>query len=198
MLIQNLEQKTRLALLTVVIVVIGNAVICLMLVAFGYKVITNERKQVYILDGDIPFLAERSELEVNFVMEAKADIQLFHHYFFTLAPDDEYIKWTVNKAMNMADGSALRQKQAMSESGFFNDIVSSSAVCTIMCDSINLNEKAKSFTYYGTQTIRRPSKTERRRLITSGVIVNSKRSENNPHGMIITRWHTVRNETIKE
>lgn len=196
MLIQSLEQKTRLALLTVIIAVAGNVVICFMLVGFGYKVITDERKQVYILDGDIPFLAQRSEQEVNFVMEAKADIQLFHHYFFTLAPDESYIKWTIGKAMNMADGSALRQKQAMDESGFISDIVSTSAVCTIMCDSINLNEKTHEFTYYGTQTIKRPSKTEHRLLVTEGVLVNSKRSENNPHGMLITKWHTLRNETL--
>ena len=38
--------------------------------------------------------------------------------------------------MYMADGTALKQKQAMDENGFYSDIISSSAVCTIMCDSI--------------------------------------------------------------
>ena len=193
MLIQSLEQKTRLALMTVLLTIVGNVVICGFLIFYGAKVISEERKQVYVLDGDIPFLAQRTQEEANFVMEAKADIQLFHQYFFNLAPDDDYIKWTIGKALYMADGSALKQKQGMDESGFFNDVVSTSATCTIICDSIKLDERARKFVYYGTQTIRRPSKTIRRTLITTGGLINTPRTENNPHGLLITNWRTLKN-----
>ena len=193
MLIQSLEQKTRLALMTVLLTIVGNVVICGFLIAYGAKLISEERKQVYVLDGSIPFLAQRTKEEANFVMEAKADIQLFHQYFFNLAPDDDYIKWMLGKALYMADGSALKQKQGMDESGFFNDVVSSSATCTIICDSIKLDEKTRKFTYYGTQTIRRPSRTLRRTLITTGGLINAPRTENNPHGLLITNWRTLKN-----
>ncbi len=193
MLIQSLEQKTRLALMTVLLTIVGNVVICGFLIFYGAKLISEERKQVYVLDGDIPFLAQRTQEEANFVMEAKADIQLFHQYFFNLAPDDDYIKWTIGKALYMADGSALKQKQGMDESGFFNDVVSTSATCTIICDSIKLDERARKFVYYGTQTIRRPSRTIRRTLITTGGLINAPRTENNPHGLLITNWRTLKN-----
>lgn len=193
MLIQSLEQKTRLALMTVLLTIVGNVVICGFLIFYGAKLISEERKQVYVLDGDIPFLAQRTQEEANFVMEAKADIQLFHQYFFNLAPDDDYIKWTIGKALYMADGSALKQKQGMDESGFFNDVVSTSATCTIICDSIKLDKRARKFVYYGTQTIRRPSRTIRRTLITTGGLINAPRTENNPHGLLITNWRTLKN-----
>ena len=193
MLIQSLEQKTRLALMTVLLTIVGNVVICGFLIFYGAKLSSEERKQVYVLDGDIPFLAQRTQEEANFVMEAKADIQLFHQYFFNLAPDDDYIKWTIGKALYMADGSALKQKQGMDESGFFNDVVSTSATCTIICDSIKLDERARKFVYYGTQTIRRPSRTIRRTLITTGGLINAPRTENNPHGLLITNWRTLKN-----
>lgn len=193
MLIQSLESKTRLALMTVLLTIIGNVIICGILVVYGAKVLTEERNQVYVLDGDIPFLAQRSQQEANFVMEAKAHIQLFHQYFFTLPPDDDYIKWTLGKAMYMADGTALKQKQAMDENGFFSDIVSSSATCTIMCDSIKLDEQSRKFTYYGTQNIRRRTKSIRRTLITTGELENTPRTQNNPHGLLITHWRTLKN-----
>ena len=193
MLIQSLESKTRLALMTVLLTIIGNVVICGILVVYGAKLLTEERKQVYVLDGDIPFLAQRSQQEANFVMEAKAHIQLFHQYFFTLPPDDDYIKWTLGKAMYMADGTALKHKQAMDENGFFSDIVSSSAICTIMCDSIKLDEKSRKFTYYGTQNIRRRTKSIRRTLITTGELENTPRTQNNPHRLLITHWRTLKN-----
>lgn len=193
MLIQSLERKTRLALMTVLLTIVGNVVICGMLIAYGAKVLSEERNQVYVLDGDIPFLAQRSQEEANFVMEAKAHIQLFHQYFFTLPPDDDYIKWTLGKAMYMADGTAIKQKQAMEENGFFSDIVSSSATCTIMCDSIKLDEHSRKFTYYGTQSIRRRTKKIRRTLITTGALENVLRTQNNPHGLLITHWRTLKN-----
>ena len=197
MLIQSLEQKTRLALMTVLLTIVGNVVICGMLIAYGAKVLSEERNQVYVLDGDIPFLAQRSQEEANFVMEAKAHIQLFHQYFFTLPPDDDYIKWTLGKAMYMADETAIKQKQAMEENGFFSDIVSSSATCTIMCDSIKLDEHSRKFTYYGTQSIRRRTKKIRRTLITTGALENVPRTQNNPHGLLITHWRTLKNINLE-
>ncbi len=47
-------------------------------------------------------------------------IENFHQYFFNLPPDNDYIKWTVGKAMYMADGTALKQKQALDENGFYS------------------------------------------------------------------------------
>lgn len=194
MLIQSLEQKTRLALATVFITVAGCVVICGFTIWRCVAMVSEERSQIYVLDGDIPFLAERAKLEANFIMEAKAHIQLFHHYFFNLPPDNDYIKWTVGKAMYMADGTALKQKQALDEIGFYNDILSSSAVCTIMCDSIHFDEHSRKFTYYGTQTIRRRSNTVLRSLVTSGMVENVPRSQNNPHGLLITGWKTIENK----
>lgn len=76
------------------------------------------------------------------------------------------------------------------------DIVSSSATCTIMCDSIKLDEKSRKFTYYGTQTIKRRTKSIRRALITTGEIENVPRTQNNPHGLLIIRWRTLKNTDL--
>ena len=140
--------------------------------------------------------AERSKQEANFIMEAKAHIQLFHQYFFNLPPDDDYIKWTLSKAMYMADGTALKQKQAMEENGFYSDIISSSAVCMIICDSIKLDEHTRKFKYYGTQIIKRRSRDMKRSLITVGSIENVPRTRNNPHGLLITNWRTLENKDL--
>lgn len=196
MLIQSLEQKTRLAMMTVVITVVGCVAICGFTIFQSAKLVSEERSQIYILDGDIPFLAERSMQEANFVMEAKAHIQLFHQYFFNLPPDDDYIKWTLSKAMYMADGTALKQKQAMDENGFYSDIISSSAVCTIKCDSIQFDEKEHKFKYFGTQLIKRRSRDLKRSIVTIGEIENVPRTQNNPHGMLITNWRTLENKDL--
>lgn len=196
MLIQSLEQKTRLALITVTLTVIGCTLLCLFTIFYAFRLVQEERNQIYVLDGDIPFLAQRAKLEANFVMEAKAHIQLFHQYFFTLPPDDAYIKWTLGKAMYMADATAMKQKKALEENGFFSDIVSSSATCMITCDSIHLNEAERTFRYYGTQFIKRRSKDIRRSIITTGSLETIPRTENNPHGLLIVGWKTIENKDL--
>lgn len=196
MLIKDLANKTKVALLTVLITITGCTAICIYCFQCCMKLVKEERNQIYILDGNIPFLAQRAMLEANFEMEAKAHIQLFHQYFFNLPPDDEYIKWTLAKAMYMCDGTALKQKQAMQEAGFYSDIMSSSAVCTIMCDSIILNSDTKEFKYYGTQLIKRRTKSMKRSIITVGGIENVPRTRNNPHGLLITKWKTLENKDL--
>lgn len=196
MLIQSLEQKTRLAFFTVVAACALCVALCAMCFGYASRVIGEERKNIYVLDGDIPFLAERAELEANFIMEAQAHVALFHQYFFTLPPDDDYIEWSVGQALYMADGSALRQKHALQEAGFYNDIVSSSANCTLKCDSITIDESARKFVFYGTQKIRRRTRTQKRTLVTSGSLENVKRTKNNPHGLLITAWRTLENKDL--
>ena len=62
MIIQSLEQKTRLAMTTVIISVIGSVVLCSVVLLWSFNMVTRERDQIYILDGEIPFLAERAQL----------------------------------------------------------------------------------------------------------------------------------------
>ena len=170
MLIQSLEQKTKLALMTVVLTLAACTVICIFTVYQSSKLVSEERSQIYIL--------------------------LFHQYFFNLPPDDDYIKWTLGKALYMADGTAMKQKQAMEENGFYSDIISSSAVCTIKCDSIQFNEHDKKFKYFGTQLIKRRSRDLKRSIITVGEIENVPRTQNNPHGLLITNWRTLENKDL--
>lgn len=71
MLIESLAQKTKLALMTVLATIGGCTLICGFTVWCCISLVTKEREQIYILDGDIPFLAQRAQLEANFTMEAK-------------------------------------------------------------------------------------------------------------------------------
>ena len=132
-------------------------------------------------------------LNIKYIIQC---IENFHQYFFNLPPDNDYIKWTVGKAMYMADGTALKQKQALDENGFYSDIISSSAVCTIICDSIQFDEHTRRFNYYGTQIIKRRTRDLKRSMLTTGSIENVPRTQNNPHGLMITNWRTLENKDL--
>lgn len=70
-------------------------------------------------------------MEETLDVEAKSHVEMFHHYFFTLAPDDKYIKYTMEKAMYLIDESGLAQYNALKEKGFYGNIMGTSAVFSI-------------------------------------------------------------------
>ena len=61
----------------------------------------------------------------------------------------------MEKAMYLIDESGLAQYNALKEKGFYGNIMGTSAVFSIFCDSIKFDEEKMAFTYYGRQRIER-------------------------------------------
>ncbi len=196
MIIQDLEKKMKLCLFTVMATVIGCVIICSICLFQSTRMVTEASKQIYVLNGNIPILAERTKQEVKFDIEAKSHIERFHQYFFSLSPDDEYIKWSLKKAMYLVDESGMKQKNSMEEKGFYSNLMAASAVFTIMCDSIKLDMDKMEFRYFGTQKIERKTANKVRLLVTAGNLKLVPRTPNNPHGLLITNWRTLENRDI--
>lgn len=197
MLIKKIEDKIKLAGIVSIASILASLIIVIFSLFYTYQSARNERKQIYILSGEIPLTASQTDMEVNFEIEAKNHIENFHQLFFTLPPDNVYMKKNIAKAMYLADESALKQYNTLVEQGFYNSILSNSAILTIMTDSIVIDLNNKSFMYYGVQRIERPSSILKRQLVTSGYIQQSIRTDNNPHGLLITQWRTELNKDIE-
>ena len=130
--------------------------------------------------------------------EIRRYIENFHHLFFTLAPDDKYIKYTMDKAMYLVDETGLAQYNTLKEKGFYNNIMGTSAVFSIYCDSINFDPQKMEFKYYGRQRIERRTSILTRELVTAGQLKRVPRTDNNPHGLLIVNWRTLLNKDIEQ
>lgn len=196
--IKNIDNKLKLTSIVLAVVVLGCVVISLGSVLIAKGMVSDAHQKIYVLDGTVPILVNRTDMSETMDVEAKSHIEMFHQLFFTLAPDDKYIKYTVEKAMYLIDESGLAQYNALKEKGFYSQIVGTSSVFSIFCDSINFNKENMEFTYYGRQRIERRTSVLMRQLITSGSIKRVPRTENNPHGFLIVNWRTVLNKDLEE
>lgn len=198
MIIKNIEAKIRLATFIAGASLTAALFMVVAVSFFAYKQVGNARKSVYILDANnVPMSARQTDVEVNRPVEYRTHINLFHSLFFTLAPDDKFIEYQMKKAMYLIDESGALQYNNLREKGFFNSVLSSSSVLTIQTDSIHLDPVNKYFRYYGKQTIDRRSSTVVRTLVTEGYLRDLEmRTENNGHGVLITRWKTFENKDI--
>ena len=198
MVIKNLENKIKLVTIISCMFLAGCIVVSLASIWTARGMVNDAQKKIYVLDGTVPVLVERTTMEQTLDVEAKSHVERFHHLFFTLAPDDKYIKYTMDKAMYLVDETGLAQYNTLKEKGFYNNIMGTSAVFSIYCDSINLDTQKMEFKYYGRQRIERRTSILTRELVTAGQLKRVPRTDNNPHGLLIVNWRTLLNRDIEQ
>ena len=198
MVIKNLENKIKLVLIICCLFLTGCVVISVSSLFVAKGMVDDAQKKIYVLDGNVPVLVQRTTMDETLDVEAKSHVELFHHLFFTLAPDDKYINYTMEKAMYLVDESGLAQYNTLKERGLFQNIIGTSSVFSIFCDSIKFDKSKMEWTYYGRQRIERRTSILTRELVTAGKLVRVPRTENNPHGLMITNWRTLLNKDIEQ
>ena len=157
------------------------------------------QNKIYILFNGKVLEAIAGDRKDNVAVEARDHIRTFHELFFTLDPDDKVIKANLTRALYLADESAKREYDNLSESGYYANIISGNISQRIQVDSVavDLRSYPYAFKCYATQTLIRTTSTVTRSLVTQGELRNVSRSDNNPHGFLIQRWETLENKDLK-
>ncbi|MES2063427.1 MAG: conjugative transposon protein TraK [Bacteroidota bacterium] len=198
MIIKNIEAKIKLA----TFISFGSFICAIVMSAIAFSVsfrmVADSRKSIYILNNGVPLQATQTDMQINRPAEYRAHIDLFHSLFFSLTPDDKFIEYQLKKAMYLVDESGVQQYNNLKENGYFNSILSSSSVLTLQTDSISVDMASHRFRYYGKLKIDRRSSTLLRSLITEGYLKDIPRSDNNPHGVLITGWKTLENKDLED
>jgi conjugative transposon TraK protein len=176
---------------------------CILITVFaiysGHRMANRSAQRIYVLANDKVLEAIAAERKDNIPAEAKDHVKMFHYYFFTQDPDDKVIQTNMAKALYLADASAKRQYDNLRENGYFNNLIAGNVSQVIESDSILIwmDSYPYYFRYKGVQIITRPSAVVSRSLVTEGYLRNVSRSDNNPHGFLIERWHTLENKDTK-
>jgi conjugative transposon TraK protein len=153
-----------------------------------------------VLDGGKSLmLALSQDLSQNRPVEAKEHIRRFHELFFTLSPDKNAIEGNIQRALFLVDKSAFRYYKDLSEKGYYNRVVSGNINQMVRVDSINCNFDTYPYkaVTYARQVIVRESNITERSLVTSCELINSVRSDNNPHGFTMERFEILENRDIR-
>ncbi len=182
-----------------IIVIIACLIITCYAVFKSYLYASQAQSKLYILANGKVLDAYASERKDNVPVEAKDHISMFHHYFFTLDPDEKVIMSNITKALYLADASAKTLYESLKESSYYSNIISSNISQQITVDSIRVNIESYPyyFRFYGTEKIIRATSIVTRSLVTEGYLRNVSRSDNNPHGFLIERFFTIDNRDLQ-
>ncbi len=177
--------------------------VCLLVTLFvsfkSYQLAVNAQQRVFILANGKALEAYAADRKDNVPVEARDHVKMFHHYFFSMDPDDKVINSNINRALYLADGSAKQQYDNLKENGYYANLISGNISQEMQADSIHINtdEYPYYFRYKGVQRIIRPTTIVTRSLVTEGYLRNVSRSDNNAHGFLIERWKTIENKDLK-
>ena len=196
-MIASIEKKFKLSLMVSIGSLVTSLIMVAMVLFYAFNLIQKERKKIYVLDSQTPVLVRQTDMSVNREIEVKSHVNMFHTLFFTLPPDDEFIQNSMNKAMYLVDESGLKQYNTLKEKGYFNQILASSASLSLKTDSVKIDLDGYKFTFFGTQRIERETSILKRAIVTEGSLRDVPRTENNPHGLIITDWKTIFNKDLE-
>jgi conjugative transposon TraK protein len=167
----------------------------------SYQFAEAQRDKIYVLENGQPLLLALSHnVEDNRTAEAMSHVRRFHEYFFTISPEKTAIEYNINKALFLADNMAADYYIKLKEDGFYERIISAGILCEIIVDSVRIDDTVypyKAYTY-GKTSIVRSSSIMYRNLQTECELLNSTRTENNPHGFMIEKWRVIDNSDIKE
>lgn len=196
----NIEASFRLLRAFAIVFVCLCAAITTASVWCAYDFAEKQRRKIYVLDnGKSLMLALSQDLAQNRPVEAREHVRRFHELFFTLSPDKSAIESNIQRALFLSDKSAFNYYKDLSEKGFYNRLVSGNINQAITIDSIacNLDVYPYHVSTYARQMIVRESNITERSLVTYCKLLNSVRSDNNPHGFTIEGFEIKENKDIR-
>ena len=184
----------------------GIVFVCLCAAVAGYSVWSaygfaeTQRQKIYVLDGGKSLmLALSQDLSQNRPVEAREHVKRFHELFFTLSPDKNAIESNIRRALFLVDRSAFTYYKDLQEKGYYNRIISGNINQNLQVDSVSCNFDTYPYRVvtYARQLIIRESNITERSLVTRCNLINSVRSDNNPHGFTMEAFEVVENKDLR-
>ena len=177
-------------------------VACVLLSSFvmynSYNLAARTQEKIYVLANGKAMEAFAAERKDNIPVEAKDHVRMFHHWFFTLDPDEKANKHNLSRALYLADGSARKVYDSLSVSGYYANIIAANISQRINIDSVQVDTRASPYHFrcYATLRIIRSTSQVTQSLVTEGDLREVGRSDNNLLGFLIEHWNTIDNKVL--
>ena len=113
--LKNIETVFQQNKRIVALVILTSAAISVAAIYFAFAAYQNASAHIYVLANGKALEAIAADRKDNIPVEARDHIKMFHHYFFTLDPDEKVIEGNISKALYLADESARNQYNDLKE-----------------------------------------------------------------------------------
>src|SRR6202000_3437693 len=136
---KNIEESFRTLRLFAIGIVIASGLLSAWVTWWAYHTVSRAQDRIYVLSAGKVLEALAGDRKENIPVEARDHIRTFHHWFFTLDPDEKVINANLGRALYLADASAKRLYDNLKENGYYTGIISGNISQEVAIDSITLD-----------------------------------------------------------
>lgn len=193
---KSFKGLSRLAVVSVVMSLAFATVVGVASLVYAEK----QREKIYVLDqGKSLLLALQTDAVMSKEIEVKDHVTRFHELMFTLSPQKQTIQENLDRAFNLADRSAYEYSQDLAEKGYYSRIVSANISQQMMVDSVVFQGNGYPYQVktFARQYVVRESNISEYLFVSECQLINSSRSDVNPHGLLIEKFKVTENNLIE-
>lgn len=193
---KSFKGLSRLAVVSVVMSLAFATVVGVAALVYAEK----QREKIYVLDqGKSLLLALQTDAVMSKEIEVKDHVTRFHELMFTLSPQKQTIQENLDRAFNLADRSAYEYSQDLDEKGYYSRLVSANISQQMMVDSVVFQGNGYPYQVrtYARQYVVRESNISAYSFVSECQLINSSRSDVNPHGLLIEKFKVTENNLIE-
>ena len=164
----------------------------------SYSFAREQKAQIYVLDKGQSFLALQSDGMATKDLEIMDHVTRFHELFFNMAPNANAIIQNVNRALVLSDKSVYDYYSDLSEQGFYARLVQANITQQMVVDSVKVDISTYPYTArcYAHQYMIRESNITTYEFESTCQFMETSRSKDNPHGLMIEKFVVARNESL--
>ena len=197
---RDIEKSFRRQSLLTIVAVGGALVFALVVGLSALSYAEKQRQKIYVLDqGKSLLLALQTDAILSKDVEIRDHVTRFHELMFTLSPQKQTIQENLDRAFNLADRSAFDYSQDLAEKGYYARIVSANISQQMLVDSVCFMENGYPWQVktYARQYVVRESKVSLYSFVSTCQVIEGRRSDVNPHGLLIEKFKVISNDLIE-
>lgn len=195
---ETIEASFRRNRAVTVATVVCFTILSAVAVTLSFRFADRIKSQIYVLDRGQSFLALQSDGAATRDLEVMDHVTRFHELFFNMAPNANAIVQNVNRALVLSDRSVYDYYSDLSEQGFYARIVQANITQQMIVDSVRVD--ISSYPYqarcFGHQYQIRESNITTYEFESTCQLMDTERSSDNPHGLMIEKFVVTRNEPV--
>ena len=200
LLTQDIEKSFKKLSSLTLISVAGSLVFALVVGLYALSFADKQRQKIYVLDqGKSLLLALQTDAIMSKDVEIRDHVTRFHELMFTLSPQKQTIQENLDRAFNLADRSAWEYTQDLAEKGYYARLISANISQQMIVDSVKFvgNRYPWQVETYARQYVVRESTVSQYSFVSTCQVLDGRRSDVNPHGLLIEKFKVVKNDLVE-